>query len=139
MRLILIWPILEADIRKKHSPGKNISPVDLYLISEKSIWKNPVRQTGILFYFELDFYSLSKLIFTTWFFKNQVQINRGVAFLENLKARKLLLIFAWSFFWLKMLTYCFRARELQITDSKYLYNHWHSKFSSSFNLLKSPK
>ena len=45
-------------------------PVDLYLISEKSIWKNQVRRTGILVYFELDFYclcnlqkSISKLIF----------------------------------------------------------------------------
>ena len=45
-------------------------PVDLYLISEKSIWKNQVRQTGFLVYFELDFYclcslqkSISKLIF----------------------------------------------------------------------------
>ena len=48
-----------------HSP-----PVDLYLISEKSIWKNQVRQTGFLVYFKLDFYclcslqkSISKLIF----------------------------------------------------------------------------
>jgi hypothetical protein len=65
----------------------------LYLISEKSIWKNQIRWTGFLVYFKLDFYcicslqksisklifagwksSLSKLIFTTWFFKNQVQI-----------------------------------------------------------------
>jgi drug/metabolite transporter (DMT)-like permease len=40
-------------------------PVDLYLISEKSIWKNQVRQTGFLVYFELDFYcpcSLQKSI-----------------------------------------------------------------------------
>ena len=73
----------------------NNSPVDLYLISEKSIWKNQVGQTGFLFYFELDFYcfcslqnsilslffadynsSLSNLIFPTWFFKIPVQINR---------------------------------------------------------------
>ena len=43
-----------------------IPPVDLYLISEKSIWKNQVRRTGFLVYFELDFYclcSLQKLIF----------------------------------------------------------------------------
>ena len=40
------------------------------LISEKSIWKNQVRQTGFLVYFKLDFYclcslqkSISKLIF----------------------------------------------------------------------------
>ena len=45
-------------------------PVDLYLISEKSIWKNKVRRTGFLVYFKLDFYclcslqkSISKLIF----------------------------------------------------------------------------
>ena len=82
--------------------------VDLHLISEKSIWKNQVRQTGFLLYFELDFCCLCslqktilKLIFvgytgsknqvrnslnlhfvaldflSTWFFRNQVQINRG--------------------------------------------------------------
>ena len=33
-------------------------PVDLYLISEKSIWKNLVQRTGFLVYFELDFYKL---------------------------------------------------------------------------------
>ena len=45
-------------------------PVDLYLISEKSIWKNQVRRTEFLVYFKLDFYclcslqkSISKLIF----------------------------------------------------------------------------
>ena len=36
-------------------------PVDLYLISEKSIWKNLVRRTGFLVYFELDFYCLCSL------------------------------------------------------------------------------
>ena len=47
-----------------------VPPVDLYLISGKSIWKNQVRRTGFLVYFELDFYclcslqkSISKLIF----------------------------------------------------------------------------
>ena len=35
--------------------------VDLYLISEKSIWKNPVLQTGFLVYFELNFYCLCSL------------------------------------------------------------------------------
>ena len=47
-----------------------LPPVDLYLISEKSIWKNQARQTGFLVFFELDFYclysqqkSISKLIF----------------------------------------------------------------------------
>ena len=45
-------------------------PVDLYLISEKSIWKNQVGRTGFLVYFKLNFYclcslqkSISKLIF----------------------------------------------------------------------------
>ena len=38
-----------------------IPPVDLYLISEKSIWKNQVRRTGFLVYFELDFYCLCSL------------------------------------------------------------------------------
>ena len=36
----------------------HIPNVDLYLISEKSIWKNQVRRTGFLVYFELDFYNL---------------------------------------------------------------------------------
>ena len=73
------------------------TPVDLYLISEKSIWKNQVRQTGFLVYFKPNFYclcslqkSISKLVFVgwkssslnlsfpTWFFKIQVQINRGI-------------------------------------------------------------
>ena len=52
-------------------------PVDLYLISEKSIWKSQVWWTGFLVYFKLDFYclcslqkSISKLDFAvcrTWF------------------------------------------------------------------------
>ena len=51
-------------------PIHGIPPVDLYLISVKSIWKNHVQRTGFLVYFELDFYclcslqkSMSKLIF----------------------------------------------------------------------------
>ena len=36
-------------------------PVDLYLIFEKSTWRNQVRQTGFLVYFELDFYCLCSL------------------------------------------------------------------------------
>ena len=62
-------------------------PIHLYLIFEKSSWKNQVRRTGFLVYFKLDFYSLcslqksiSKLIFAgytgsknpvrrTWFFQ----------------------------------------------------------------------
>ena len=50
-----------------------IPPVDLYLISEKSIWKNQDQQTGFLVYFKLNFYclcslqkSISKLIFAGW-------------------------------------------------------------------------
>ena len=57
-------------IVNKTNSEKPISPVDLYLISEKSIWKNQVQQTRFLVYFELDFYclcslqkSISKLIF----------------------------------------------------------------------------
>ena len=38
-----------------------LPPVDLYLISEKSIWKNQVQQTGFLVYFELNFYCLCSL------------------------------------------------------------------------------
>ena len=55
---------------KHGSVASDTPPVDLYLISEKSIWKNQVRCTGILVYFKLDFYclcslqkSISKLIF----------------------------------------------------------------------------
>ena len=36
-------------------------PVDLYLISEKSIWKNQVHRTRFLVYFERDFYCLCSL------------------------------------------------------------------------------
>jgi hypothetical protein len=58
---------------------------------------NQVRWTGFLVYFKLDFYCLcslqksssSKLIFTTWFFKNQVQINRGTV--------------GWEFFWIPLM------------------------------------
>ena len=58
---------------------QTIPPVDLYLISEKSIWKNQVRRNGFLVDFELDFYclcslqkSILKLIFAvcrTWFLR----------------------------------------------------------------------
>jgi hypothetical protein len=59
----LHWP----DLKISHSVFSSIHfsvfitgslympPVDLYLISEKSIWKNQVRLTGFLVYFELDF------------------------------------------------------------------------------------
>ena len=72
--------------------------VDLHLKFEKSSLKNPVQRTGLLalknqlrnrflqttqavkIQFEVDLKSsLSKLIFPTWFFKIQVQINRGHA------------------------------------------------------------
>ena len=71
---------------------ENKNPVDLYLISEKSIWENQVGRTGFLVYFELNFYCLCSLsslqnqnwflqafypVRRTWFFKIQVQINRG--------------------------------------------------------------
>ena len=42
----------------------------LYFISEKSMWKNQVLQTGLLIYFKLDFYclhSLQKSKFWNWF------------------------------------------------------------------------
>ena len=42
-------------IMDKTNSEKPKSPVDLYLISEKSIWKNQVQQTRFLVYFELDF------------------------------------------------------------------------------------
>ena len=76
--------------RKGHNVPKikwrpDLPLADMYLISEKPIWKNQVRRTGFLVYFELDFYclcslqkSISKLSFPTWFFKIQVQINRGL-------------------------------------------------------------
>ena len=40
---------------------QTIPPVDLYLISEKSIWKNQVWRNGFLVYFEHDFYCLCSL------------------------------------------------------------------------------
>ena len=62
---------------------ETLHPIHLYLIFEKSNWKNQVRKTGVLIYFELDFYclcsqqkSISKLIFQTWF-KNQLQMDRA--------------------------------------------------------------
>jgi len=70
---------------------RKLTPVDLYLISEKSNWKNQVPQTGFLVYFKLDFYCLcsqinflqaKKPVRRTWFFqiafsKIKLQINRG--------------------------------------------------------------
>ena len=50
-----------ANVHLKSVVCTVLDPVDLYLISEKSIWKNQVRQTGFLVYFELDFYCLCSL------------------------------------------------------------------------------
>ena len=50
-----------------------VSLVDLYLISEKSIWKNQVRRTGFLVYFELDFYCLAKINFQIDFWRLKIQ------------------------------------------------------------------
>jgi len=47
-------------INKKSSTSPS-PPVDLYLISEKSIWKHQVKQIEFLVYFELDFYCLCSL------------------------------------------------------------------------------
>ena len=37
------------------------APVDLYLISDVTIWQNQVRPTGFLVYFEFGFYRLCSL------------------------------------------------------------------------------
>ena len=69
MHNLRIFPHLFFTVYRLDS--KTLPPVDLYLISEKSIWKNKVGRTGFLVYFELDFYclcslkkSILKLIFT---------------------------------------------------------------------------
>ena len=46
--------------RQKNFYVEDTPPVDLYLISEKSIWKNQVKRTEFLVYFELDIYCLSQ-------------------------------------------------------------------------------
>ena len=73
--LNLAFTAIQSNIQLTYSRGPFgvrglFPPVDLYLISEKSIWKNQVRRTGFLVYFKLDFYclcslqkSISKLIF----------------------------------------------------------------------------
>ena len=68
MDLILFWIFNNND--NKVTGEAPFPSVDLYLISEKSIWKNPLWRTGFLVYSELDFYclcslqkSISKLIF----------------------------------------------------------------------------
>ena len=65
-------------------------PVDLYLISEKTIWRSQVWQTGFLVYLDLDFYclcslqkSILKLIFTGYTgSKNQVGNRLKIQFVE---------------------------------------------------------
>ena len=76
-------------------------PVDLYLSFEKSSWKNQVRWTGFLAFknqfrnwffqttqavkikFKIDEKSsLSNWIFPNWFFRHQVEINRGKVYLS---------------------------------------------------------
>ena len=47
--------------KREIQPEMDLPPVDLYLISEKSIWKNQVGQTDFLVYFKLDFYCLCGL------------------------------------------------------------------------------
>ena len=93
---IYVHTVIIAYLYKYTPEAEPTRPVHLYLIFEKSSKKNKVGRTGFLVYFELDFYclcslqkSISKLIFAgrksslwnlivpTWFFKIQVQINRG--------------------------------------------------------------
>ena len=70
--------------------GLVLPPVDLYLISEKSIWKNQVWRTGFLVYFELDFYclcslqkSISKSIFACYTgSKNPIRNRLTIQFVE---------------------------------------------------------
>ena len=69
-------------IKLIETPEEGIPPVDLYLIPKKSIWKNQVRRTGFLDYFELDFYclcslqkSISKLILKFMFSKKATKID----------------------------------------------------------------
>ena len=95
-KLIISTEVMRVGSTTFCYPFLTIPLGDLYLISEKSIWKNQFRWTGFLVYFELDFYclcrqqkSVSKLIFAgknssssklnfhTWFFKNQVQMDKA--------------------------------------------------------------
>ena len=65
------------------------SPIGLHLIFEHLSLKNQVGRTWFFICFKLDFYCLCSLqkssskwtknqVRPTWFFKNQVQINRGL-------------------------------------------------------------
>ena len=51
---------------RNYDTSTGLPPVDLYLISEKSIWKYQVRRTGFLVYYELD-YVACKNQFQNWF------------------------------------------------------------------------
>ena len=69
-KLIISTKVIRVGSTTFCYPFLTIPLGDLYLISEKSIWKNQVRWTEFLVYFELDFYclcslqkSISKLIF----------------------------------------------------------------------------
>ena len=88
-------------------------PVDLYLIFEKSIWKNPVRRTGFLVYFnwiftacvayknqfQNCFLQVKNPVCWTWFFKNQVHINRGWGWsIDQLRSKKSVLTINRSMF-----------------------------------------
>ena len=70
--LSFAWRIWKWKEKKDKKYVSSWPPVDLYLISEKSIWKNQVQRTDFLVYFELDFYclcSLQKSISkSNWFF-----------------------------------------------------------------------
>jgi hypothetical protein len=53
---------------------ERLCPIHLNLIFEKSSWKNQVRRTGFLVYFELDFYCLpAKINFEIDFCRLKIQ------------------------------------------------------------------
>ena len=84
-----------------------LPPVDLYLISEKSIWKNQVRRTGFLVYFQPIFYcpcSLQKSknpVCRTWVFnlnfQNSSADQQGVRSAISLTSFILMWYFLFSF------------------------------------------
>jgi hypothetical protein len=47
-------------------------PIHLYLMFEKSSWKNPVRQTGFLIFFELHFHCLCRKLVGNLNFKSRI-------------------------------------------------------------------
>ena len=76
----------KCDFYVKLTLKANIPLVDLYLIFEKSIWKNQVRRTGFLVYFELDFYclrSLQKSRLSNLIFQNSSTDQQGDSSLET--------------------------------------------------------